>query len=114
MREGLGNDDVSQIIRRTHVNMLRRIIVFTDLYHSTRDKDTLRFKASNGEIIAVFQTYADKTSCLEYVTTMGSHTPDADIVLKNSDQSAIHNRWPSNMNGPVDFGFMRAFRRRYL
>lgn len=33
MRDGLGNDDVSQIIRKTRANMLQQIIVSTDLYH---------------------------------------------------------------------------------
>ncbi len=85
-----------------------------EVYLDVGGKPRFRLKASNGEITAVSQAYADKSACMKGIARIGSHAPDANIFLKNSDQSAIHNGWPPKMNGPTDFGFMRAFRRRYL
>ena len=62
-----------------------------EVYLDVGGKPRFRLKASNGENIAVSQAYTDKSSCIEGVATIGSHAPDANIILKNSDQSAIHN-----------------------
>lgn len=40
--------------------------------------------------------------------------PEKFTPLAENTDDLIHNEWASKMNGPADFGFMRAFRRRYL
>ena len=44
-------------------------------------KYRFRLKASNGEIVAASQAYADKASCLKGIRSIGSHAPDAEIVV---------------------------------
>lgn len=39
---------------------------------------------------------------------------DKFMPLAENTNDPIQNEWASKMNGPADFGFMRAFRRRYL
>ena len=43
-------------------------------------------KASNGEIVAASQAYADKASCLKGIRSIGSHAPDAEIVVMESEE----------------------------
>ena len=40
--------------------------------------------------------------------------PDKFTPLAQFTDDPIHNEWASKRNGDADFGFMRAFRRRYL
>ena len=42
-------------------------------------------KASNGEIIAVSQAYADKPSCMKGIASIGFHAPAAEIVIEESE-----------------------------
>ena len=48
-------------------------------------KPRFRLKASNGEIIAVSQAYADKPSCMKGIASIGSHAPDAEIVIEDPE-----------------------------
>lgn len=59
-----------------------------EVYLDVGGKPRFRLKASNGEIIAVSQAYADKPSCMKGIASIGSHAPDAEIVLEDFDQSA--------------------------
>lgn len=54
-----------------------------EVYLDVGGKPRFRLKASNGEIIAVSQVYADKSSCIKGIASIGSHAPDADIVIEN-------------------------------
>lgn len=59
-----------------------------EVYLDVGGKPRFRLKASNGEIIAVSQAYADKPSCMKGIASIGSHAPDAEIVLEDPGQSA--------------------------
>lgn len=52
-----------------------------EMYTDVGGKYRFRLRASNGEIIAASQAYADKASCLKGIRSIGSHAPDADIVI---------------------------------
>ena len=40
--------------------------------------------------------------------------PEKFTPLAENTDDPIQNEWAFKMNGPANFGFMRAFRRRYL
>ena len=52
-----------------------------EMYTDAGGKYRFRLKASNGEIVAASQAYADKASCLKGIRSIGSHAPDAEIVV---------------------------------
>lgn len=52
-----------------------------EIYTDVGGKYRFRLKASNGEIIAASQAYADRASCLKGIRSIGSHAPDADVVI---------------------------------
>lgn len=54
-----------------------------EVYLDVGGKPRFRLKASNGEIIAVSQAYADKSSCMKGIARIGYHAPDADIVIED-------------------------------
>ena len=56
-----------------------------EVYLDVGGKPRFRLKASNGEIIAVSQAYADKSSCMNGIASIGSHAPDAEIVIEDSE-----------------------------
>ena len=53
-----------------------------EVYLDVGGKPRFKLKASNGEIIAVSQAYADKPSCLKGIASIGTHAPDAEIVIE--------------------------------
>ena len=56
-----------------------------EVYLDVGGKPRFRLKASNGEIIAVSQAYADKPSCMKGIASIGSHAPDAEIVIEDPE-----------------------------
>ena len=56
-----------------------------EVYLDVGGKPRFRLKASNGEIIAVSQVYADKSSCIKGIANIGSHAPNAEIVIEESE-----------------------------
>ena len=48
-----------------------------------------------------------------YVSKVLNH-PDKFTPLVETTDNPVHNEWASKRNGAADFGFMKAFRRRYL
>ena len=52
-----------------------------EVYLDVGGNPRFRLKASNGEIIAASQRYADKTSCLKGIQSVANHAPDAEIVI---------------------------------
>ena len=56
-----------------------------EVYLDVGGKPRFRLKASNGEIIAVSQAYADKSSCIKGIASIGSHAPNAEIVIEESE-----------------------------
>lgn len=56
-----------------------------EVYLDVGGKQRFRLKASNGGIIAVSQAYADKSSCIKGIASIGSHAPDAEIVIEELD-----------------------------
>ena len=50
-----------------------------EVYLDVGGKPRFRLKASNGEIIAVSQAYADKSSCMKGIASIGTHAPDAEM-----------------------------------
>ena len=56
-----------------------------EVYLDVGGKLRFRLKASNGDIIAVSQAYADKPSCMKGIASIGSHAPDAKIVIEESE-----------------------------
>lgn len=52
-----------------------------EMFLDVGGKYRFRLKASNGEIVAASQAYADKASCLKGIRSIGSHAPDAEIVV---------------------------------
>ena len=55
-----------------------------EVYLDVGGKPMFRIKASNGEIIAVSQAYADKSSCMNGIASIGTHAPDAEIDIEDS------------------------------
>lgn len=56
-----------------------------EVYLDVGGKPRFRLKALNGEIIAVSQAYADKSSCIKGIASIGSHAPNAEIVIEESE-----------------------------
>lgn len=56
-----------------------------EVYLDVGGKPRFRLKASNGEIIAVSQAYADKSSCMKGIASIGTHAPDAEIVIEDPE-----------------------------
>ena len=56
-----------------------------EVYLNVGGKPRFRLKASNGEIIAVSQAYADKSSCMKGIASIGTHAPDAEIAIKDPE-----------------------------
>ena len=56
-----------------------------EVYIDAGGKTRFRLKASNGEIIAASQAYADKQSCLKGIRSIASHAPDAEIVVVEAE-----------------------------
>lgn len=56
-----------------------------EVYLDVGGKPRFKLKASNGEIIAVSQAYADKPSCLKGIASIGTHAPDAEIMIEESE-----------------------------
>ncbi len=56
-----------------------------EVYIDAGGKTRFRLKASNGEIIATSQAYADKQSCLKGIRSIASHAPDAEIVVVEAE-----------------------------
>lgn len=52
-----------------------------EVYLDVGGNPRFRLRASNGEIIAASQSYADKASCLKGIQSVTSHAPDAEIVI---------------------------------
>ena len=56
-----------------------------EMYTDVAGKIRFRLRASNGEIIAASQAYADKASCLKGIRSIGAHAPDAEIVVQEPE-----------------------------
>ena len=56
-----------------------------EMYTDAGGKIRFRLKASNGEIIAASQAYADRASCLKGIKSIGAHAPDADVVVQEPE-----------------------------
>ena len=56
-----------------------------EMYTDAGGKYRFRLKASNGEIVAASQAYADKASCLKGIRSIASHAPDAEIVVVEAE-----------------------------
>ena len=56
-----------------------------EMYTDVAGKIRFRLKASNGEIIAASQAYADKASCLKGIRSIGAHAPDEEIVEQEQE-----------------------------
>lgn len=52
-----------------------------EVYLDVGGNPRFRLRASNGEIIAASQGYADKASCLKGIQSVANHAPDAEIVI---------------------------------
>lgn len=52
-----------------------------EVYTDVGGKFRFRLKASNGEIVAASQAYADKASCMKGIRSIANHAPDADTVV---------------------------------
>ena len=57
-----------------------------EMFLDVGGKYRFRLKASNGEIVAASQAYADKASCLKGIRSIGSHAPDAEIVVMEPEE----------------------------
>lgn len=54
-----------------------------ELYMDKRGEFRFRLKAKNGEIIAVGESYKDKSSCLNGIESIKKNAPDAEIVKED-------------------------------
>lgn len=88
----------------------------------TMTEGYLNQRMPRGNTIAMNQNYVMKVlnnpktprENREVVIAYVLNHPDKFTPLAQNTGDLVHNEWASKRNGAADFGFMKAFRRRYL
>ena len=52
-----------------------------EVYADIGGRYRFRLKASNGEIVAASQGYADRASCMKGIRSVAAHAPEAEVVV---------------------------------
>lgn len=88
----------------------------------TMTEGYLNQRMPRGNTVAMNQNYVRKVlenprtprENREVVIAYVLNHPDKFTPLANRTNDPVQNEWASKRNGTADFGFMKAFRRRYL
>ena len=88
----------------------------------TMTEGYLNQRMPKGNTVAMNQNYVSKVlnnprtprENREVIIAYVLNHPDKFTPLVETTDDPVHNEWASKRNGAADFGFMKAFRRRYL